>query len=77
MSKRARSKAANAGNKPSNPSLQPLRYSVREAAGMLRISVAQTWKRVWSGELRHVRDGARVLIPHEEVCRYAARSHES
>jgi hypothetical protein len=44
---------------------------------MLRISVAQTWKRVWSGELRHVRDGARVLIPHEEVCRYAARSHES
>jgi hypothetical protein len=82
MSKRARTKPANAGNKPSSPSapLAPLgsraRYPVKETAAFLGISTAQVWKRIWSGELGHVREGARVLVLHEEIQRYARLDHK-
>lgn len=50
-----------------------IRYSIPEAAQILRLSVPTVWRRIKAGHLQSVRDGGRVFISHEELCDYAAR----
>jgi hypothetical protein len=44
-----------------------LRYSVPEAAALLRQSVSRTWADIASGKLTPLRDGGRVYIPGTEI----------
>jgi hypothetical protein len=48
-----------------------------EAASILGIRRAHIWRRIWSGELPHVRDARRVFITHKALVEYADRSHET
>jgi excisionase family DNA binding protein len=54
---------------------QKLRYTRREAAIQLAVSVRTVDYRVASGELKPVRDGKRVLFTRQELDRFARRDH--
>ena len=53
---------------------EPLRVGVRDAARVLGISQSQTWKRIASGEITVVKDGARTLVTMQELRRYSGTS---
>lgn len=42
-------------------------FSVPKASAMLDISTASGWNAVWSGRIRSIRIGGRVLIPATEI----------
>jgi excisionase family DNA binding protein len=52
-----------------------LRYSRRESADLLGISVRQLDYHVSNGNLKVTRDGSRVLIHYTELVRFAKRDH--
>jgi excisionase family DNA binding protein len=58
------------------PILAPLdiaqRYSVQEACEYLRTSRASLYKKITAGELRTLKDGARVYLPGTEIARASA-----
>ena len=56
--------------------LPALRYSIAEAARMVRMSRAQIYKRVDEGVLRPQKDGARTYFTHNELERYVASCEE-
>lgn len=72
-------KQANAGGKPKlvfQVTDKP-RYSIDEAAALLGVSRIHLYNRINRGELKIVRDGARVFIAHKELYRYAGTDQES
>jgi hypothetical protein len=50
--------------------LPALRYSIAEAARILRMSRAQLYHRIREGAIRPQRDGARTYFTHNELERY-------
>ena len=52
------------------PSLPSLRFKVREAAQILRMSRAQLYNRIHDGSLKPQKDGARTYITRAELERY-------
>ena len=44
------------------PTLTRAAYSIEEAASVLGLSIRTVYRLVWSGELRALRSGRRVLI---------------
>ena len=52
------------------PALLPLRFEVREAAQILRMSRAQLYNRIHDGSLKPQKDGARTYITRVELERY-------
>jgi hypothetical protein len=50
--------------------LPPLRFEVREAARILRISHALLYKRISAGAIKPQKDGARTYITRVELERY-------
>jgi excisionase family DNA binding protein len=50
----------------------PLLVSVPEAARLLGIGKTMAWDLVYSGELKVVRLGKRVLVPRLEIDRFVA-----
>ena len=54
----------------------PMRRPINEAAKIMRMSIAQTWKRVYSGELKTVREGKRHYVTDPEIARYVLVDHE-
>lgn len=51
-------------------SLLPLRFEIREAARILRMSRAQLYNRINDGALKPHKDGARTYITRAELERY-------
>lgn len=54
---------------------QPLRYTLPQAAELLKISRATLYRRIADGELDVVRDGGRRFVTPDELHRYARRDH--
>jgi excisionase family DNA binding protein len=52
-----------------------LRYTKKEAAQMLSISLRMLDYSIQAGEISVRRDGTKVLITHQELQRYARRDH--
>ena len=51
-------------------SLPPLRCTVEEAATLLRISRAQMYRKIVTGQIHSQKDGNRQYITSEELRRY-------
>jgi hypothetical protein len=61
-----------------NPKQQPasrLLYPRKEAAAQICISVRMLDHYIVKGKINTLRIGSRVLIPHDELLRFAARDH--
>jgi len=56
--------------KPAPPVLLHLRYDIREAAEILRMSRAQLYIRINDGAIKAQKDGARTYITRTELERY-------
>ena len=56
--------------KPAPPVLLQLRYDIREAAEILRMSRAQLYIRINDGAIKAQKDGARTYITRAELERY-------
>jgi excisionase family DNA binding protein len=54
----------------STETIQPLRLDVIEAAQALRISRAQLYKRIRSGDIAAQKDGKRTFVTATELHRY-------
>jgi excisionase family DNA binding protein len=54
------------------PTLTRLAYGIDEAAALMGLSSRHIYRLVWSGELRGIRSGRRVLIPAESIQTYLA-----
>jgi excisionase family DNA binding protein len=52
-----------------------LLYSRREAAYQLSLSARSLDYLIANGELKVRRIGSRILVPHEELVRFAGRDH--
>jgi len=46
-----------------------LRYTIPEAAGLLRQSCSLTWRDIKDGSLRVIREGGRTFVPGSEIVR--------
>ena len=46
-----------------------LRYTVAEAAGLLKQSVSKTWDDISKSKLAVIRDGGRTFVPGSEIVR--------
>jgi len=57
--------------------LPPLRYTIPEAAKMLRKSVAGTYNAIKEGRLKVVKDGRRSYITPAETQRYVAACEQA
>ena len=53
-----------------------LRYSPKQVAQLLDFSERTLARRVTAKEITPVRDGGRVYFTHEEIVRYAKKSHK-
>ena len=53
-----------------NSSLPTLRFEIREAAQILRMSRAQLYNRIQSGTIKPQKDGSRTYITRTELERY-------
>lgn len=54
----------------SNPDVAPLLLSVPDAARTLGIGVCAVWSHLKAGDIGHVREGRRVLIPRTALEAY-------
>lgn len=50
-----------------------MRYTVREAATLLRIGRATLYARAKAGQIRLSKDGSRTFVNRDEITRYLAR----
>ena len=52
--------------------MQPLRFDIREAAQMLRLSRSTLYERIRAGEIKAQRDGRRRYVTAAELRRYVS-----
>ena len=54
-----------------------LRFTVSEAAGLLRQSVSKTWVDIREDKLKVIREGGRVFVPGSEIVRRSSLSTQA